>query len=115
MKKERLQGFWRDSILEHIPHGEDGSLQCNEEETHILTKLLVKKGYAVCITGGDIGDDVRVSWIYAGDVGNLDWADYDQIIFSHIDYLEDYPQALQEDIEDQVSYPDADDVLDEEQ
>lgn len=110
MKEERLQKFWRDAILEHIPHGEEGSLQCNEEEAIILAKLLIKKGYAVCITGGDVGDDVMVSWIYAGDTENLAWANYDNIVFTSYDYLDDYPQAVQEDMEELLDYPDADDI-----
>jgi hypothetical protein len=54
---------------------------------------LLGKGYAVCLSGGDIGDDIRVSWIYAGDCDNLDYANYDNVVFTSLDYLEDYPEA----------------------
>ena len=96
-----MEKYWRDAILKNIPHGEEGSLTCNEKEAIILTKLLINKGYAVCITGGDLGEDVEVKWIYAGDENNLDWANYERIAFFGIDYLEDYPKALEEGEEDE--------------
>lgn len=100
MKERKLEKFWRESIFEHVPHGEDGSLQCTEDEAVILCRLLLKKGFAVCITGGDIGDECNVNWIYAGSTDNLQWANYDNIVFTSYDYIEDYPQAIQENIEE---------------
>ena len=93
-----LEQYWKDSILKHVPHGEEGSLECTEEEAIILTRLLVKKGYAVCITGGGFDDDVNVSWLYAGSDKDLNWANYDNVAFFNVDYLEDYPQAYYEDM-----------------
>lgn len=86
--------FWLKKVLERIPHGEEGVLCCTEEEAIILCKLLIKKGYAVCLTSGDFEGEVAVRWLYAGEVGNSDYANYEQVVFSHVDYLEDYPEAL---------------------
>ena len=99
--KERLKDFWRDAILKNIPHGEDGSLQLNEEDAIAMTKILVKNGFAVCITGGAFGDELNVSWVYAGGDDDLNWADYEKIAFFNTDYLEDYPQAYHEEYEEE--------------
>jgi hypothetical protein len=88
-----MEDYWRKAILENVPHGEEGYIQFEPEEAFKLSEMLLKRGYAVCLTGGDIGDDVRVSWIYAGDTDSLMWADYDNIVFTSVDYLEDYPEA----------------------
>lgn len=93
--------YWYKSVLEHIPHGEEGSLQCSEEDVATLIKILLKRGYAVCLTGGDIGDDVCVRWVYAGDTEDLNYANYDNVVFTNIDYLEDYPKALGQDTEEE--------------
>lgn len=95
---KELQPFWRKAIFENIPHGEEGSLQCTREEAIVLSELLLKKGYAVCLTGGDIGDEIAVHWLYAGTTENLDWADYGEVVFTKVAYVEDYPQAYNEDI-----------------
>lgn len=97
-----METRWKKSVLEHVPHGEEGSLQCTEEEMLILSRLLLKKGYAVCLTGGDFGDEIRVSWVYAGEVDALNWPDYDNIAFTSVDYLNAYPQAYMEDLEDEM-------------
>lgn len=89
-----MSDFWKKSVLEHVPHGEDGTLSlCTDEEMSTLVKLLINKGYAVCITGGDIGDTYTVHWVYAGESGSLDFADYDRVVFTLTDYIEDYPEA----------------------
>ena len=88
-----MEEYWRKAILENVPHGEEGSLQCTEEEVIILSRLLLKKGYAICLTGGDIGDNIRVNWLYAGDSEDLDYPDYDRVVFTSLDYLEDYPEV----------------------
>ena len=93
--------YWYKSVLEHIPHGEESTLNCTEEEAITLSKLLLKKGYAICLTGGDFNDDVCVRWIYAGDTEDLNYANYDNIVFTSIDYLDDYPEALGQDIEEE--------------
>ena len=84
---------WKEAILEHIPHGHEGELTLNWEDAIALEKILIKNGYAVCITGGDMDDELRVSWLYAGTVESLDYADYEQVVFTNIDYINDYPEA----------------------
>lgn len=91
-----MEEFWKKSILENIPHGEESSLQLEVEEANKLIEILLHNGFAVCITGGDFGEKVRVSWLYAGDSDNLDWADYDNVVFTSVDYINDYPEAYYE-------------------
>ena len=95
---ERLKTYWREAILENIPHGEEGSLQLTPKDAMDFAAILLKHGYAVCLTGGDIGDDVKASWLYAGTTENTEYADYKQVVFTSIDYLDDYPQAYNEDV-----------------
>ena len=94
--EKKLKNSWRQAILEHVPHGEDGGLQLDREAAVTLCNILLDRGYAVCITGGDIGDDVFVHWIYAGNIDNLSVADYNNVVFTNPDYIEDYPQAYYE-------------------
>ena len=84
---------WKEAILEHIPHGHEGQIDLPWEDAITWAKILNKKGYAVLFTGGDMDDDVKVIWIYAGTTDNLDYADYDQVAFTNMDYIEDYPEA----------------------
>lgn len=91
-----MEKYWRDAILKNVPHGEDASLQLTPSEAIAFATMMVKKGYAICITGGDIGDNVRVSWLYAGNTDNLEYADYGNVVFTSIDYMEDYPEAVNE-------------------
>ena len=97
---------WRKAVLDNIPHGQEGSLELNWDDMTTIQKILIENGYAVCITGGSFKDTYRISWLYAGDVEDLKYADYDNVIFSQIDYLEDYPEAVyhaddEEDTEDE--------------
>lgn len=95
---EDVKKYWLKDVLKHVPHGEEGSLQCTEEEATTLSRLLLKKGYAVCLTGGDFGDQIAVHWFYAGGE-DLNWADYEGVVFTSVDYLEDYPEALNQEVE----------------
>lgn len=98
--EEKLSNIWREAILNHIPHGEDGCLQLSKEDAIDMCRILLTNGFAVCLTGGDIGDEIAVRWVYAGSNSNdLDWADYNNVAFFDVDYLFDYPQALDEDAE----------------
>lgn len=91
-----LQESWRKRILKNIPHGEEGSLALDtEEDVACLCKILLNRGYAICLTGGD-GDDVIVHWLYAGDIGHLSYSDYENVVFTSTDYIEEYPQAYYE-------------------
>ena len=85
---------WYKVVLENVPHGEEGHLQLNEKDSFELTKILLKNGYAVCMTSGDFDDMIDVHWIYAGCADNLDFADYENIVFTSPDYIEDYSEAL---------------------
>ena len=77
-------------------------MNLGEEDAFNLSKILLKNGYAVCLTGGDLGDDIRVAWLYAGTEGNFDWSNYDQVVFTSIDYLDDYPEAYHDEyVEDE--------------
>ena len=91
------RGNWYKSCLEHIPHGEEGQIDLSWEDAITWAKILNKKGYAVLFTGGDMEDEpVKVSWLYAATVESLDYADYRNVIFSNIDYLDDYVDAYNE-------------------
>ena len=97
---------WLRCVLEKVPHGEEGHLQLEYDDAVALQKILVNRGYAVMITGGDCGNDYRIAWIYAGAEGDLHWADADQICFTHIDYIADYPEAYQKDYEEMCGFKD---------
>lgn len=88
---------WNEKVLEKVPHGEEGSLaNLDGNELMTMINLLNHKGYAVCVTAGDIGDTFNIAWIYAGDTGNLQYANYNNIAFTHVDYIDDYPKAWNE-------------------
>ena len=74
---------------EYFPHGEEGHLQLDYEDACQIMKMLINRGYAVCISGGDIGDDYRVSWVYAGSSEDSKWANYANVIFTSMDWYED--------------------------
>lgn len=96
--KRRLDDFWRDAVLSKIPHGEEGCLQLSKEDAFKLCEILINGGYAVCLTGGDFDNNIEVRWIHAGTSEDTNWADYDEVAFFSVDYLEDYPQALEEEL-----------------
>lgn len=76
-----------EELLHKIYMGQEGSLQLNWTDCCILQKMLLKKGYAVLITGGDIGDEYRIDWVYAGDFNNLKYANRAKVCFCSDDYL----------------------------
>jgi hypothetical protein len=84
---------WKKAILENVPHGEEGYICLPWEDAITWAKILSKRGYAVLFTGGEMEDEVKVSWLYAGDSDNLDWADYDNVVFTNVDYIDEYPAA----------------------
>lgn len=92
---------WHRLCLEKIPHGEEGRIDLNWDDAVTWAKILNKHGYAVLLTGGDMEDAVKVSWLYAGTVENLDWADYDMVTFTSPEYLEDYPDMINEEEENE--------------
>lgn len=98
-----MKKSWRDAILDNIPHGETSFLNLDKENAMKLCDILLQKGYAVCLTGGDIGDDIRVAWLYAGNSGSLDYPDYNNVVFTSINYIEEYPDALRDLIAEEES------------
>jgi len=85
---------WYKCVLDHFPHGEEGNLDLNTDDAFEFAKLLLRNGFAVCLTSGDIGDNINVHYLYAGYPENLKFADYDSIVFTSSDYLQDYPKAI---------------------
>ena len=74
-------------LLTAIYHGEEGYLDLPFEDAQTFAKILLARGYAVLLTAGDIGDDVKVSWVYAGDVDSLKVAHRGEVVFSSADRL----------------------------
>lgn len=75
-------------LINKIQYGEEGSLNLSFEDAQTLAKILLARGYAVLFTAGDIGEDVEVSWSYAGNVDSLKVAHRTAVVFSSVDYLE---------------------------
>ena len=88
---------WKETILKNVPHGQEGQIDLSWEDAITWAKILNKKGYAVLFTSGDMDDDVKVSWLYAGTVESLDYVDYDNVVFTNIDYIDEYPEAYYKD------------------
>lgn len=80
--------FTYDEVIKGIVNGQEGSINLNFEEAVTFAKILLNRGYAVLFTGGDIGDDIRVEWKYAGDTGNLKWANRNNVVFGDPVYVE---------------------------
>ena len=74
-------------LMNKIYHGEEGSLDLSFKNAQTLAKILLARGYAVLLTAGDIGDDVKVSWSYAGTTDSLNVAHRNEVVFSNADYL----------------------------
>ena len=108
------RGNWYKSCLEHIPHGEEGRINLPWEDAITWAKILNKKGYAVLFTSGDFEGEVNVAWLYAGSTENLDWADYDGVIFASTDYLDDYVDAYNEEYGKEMENIEVEDIEEEE-
>lgn len=76
-----------EELMNKIYHGEEGSLNLSLEDAQTLAKILLAHGYAVLLTAGDIGNDVKVSWTYAGTPDSLNVAHRDAVVFGSADYL----------------------------
>lgn len=85
---------WYKTVLEKVPHGQEGTFNFAKEDAIAMMELLLKNGYAVCVTGGHIGEDWRIDYIYAGDTDNLDYADYQNVAFTSMDYMDEYYEAM---------------------
>ena len=77
-----------DELLSKIKNGEEANIDLPFEDAMTLSQILLKRGYAVLFSSGDFDDLVKVSWVYAGDVDDLEYADKDNILFSSVDYLD---------------------------
>ena len=98
---------WKKQVLENVPHGHEGQLELEWEDAITISKILLKNGYAVCLTGGEMGDEIKLSWLFAGSYENLDWADYGQVCFTHAEYIESYPEASSEEYDDELQLHDS--------
>lgn len=76
-----------EELMNKIYRGEEGSLDLSFEDAQTLAKILLARGYAVLLTTGDVGDDVKVSWTYAGTTDCLNIAHRSEVVFSNRDYL----------------------------
>lgn len=76
-----------EELINKIQYGGDGSLDLSFEDAQTFTKILLARGYAVLFTAGDMGDDVKVSWCYAGTTNSLDVAHRNEVVFGSVDYL----------------------------
>ena len=74
-------------LIDNIQYGEEGSLNLSLEDAQTLAKILLARGYAVLFTAGDVGDDVNVSWTYAGSPNSLNVAHRNEVVFGNADYL----------------------------
>ena len=95
----KMTDIWKEEVLKNIPHGHEGQIDLFWDEAVTWAKILNQHGYAVLFTDGDMDDSVRVSWLYAGDIESLDYVDYDNVVFSHMDYFNDYLEAFHKDNE----------------
>ena len=80
--------FTYDEVIEGILHGEEGHINLAPDDAVTWMKILMKRGYAVLFTAGDLGDEIRVDWIYAGNIGSLDTACRENVVFGSPDYVE---------------------------
>lgn len=97
-------------LINKIHHGEDGFLILPFEDCMTIAKVLLNRGYAIMITGGEMQDESRIDWVYAGNHDNLDYAKRDMVVFGSNDYLEmlefgDYEKDEEEEDEEDNDDP----------
>lgn len=80
--------FTEQELYEHLYHGASGHLQLSYEDASTIQKILISNGYVVLMSDGDIGDTYKIEWVYGGDVDNLKFADSNNVVFGHRDYLD---------------------------
>ncbi len=76
-----------EELMNKIHYGGEGSLDLPFEDAQTFAKILLARGYAVLLTAGDMGDDVKVSWTYAGTTGSLNVAHRNEVVFGSAEYL----------------------------
>lgn len=79
--------FTFDELMDKITGMNCPQLDLPFEDAVVVQKILVKRGYAVMMTAADFDDEYRISWIYAGEVGNLNYANNENVIFCEPDYI----------------------------
>ena len=77
-----------EELIEKIERGDEGQIELNYEDCCTIQKVLIDNGFACLLTGGLMCNRYCLSWIYAGDANDLNYADRKNIIFSEIDYWE---------------------------
>lgn len=82
-------------IEDRIRNSIDGTVQLSYEEACTVQKILIDRGYVVCMAAGDIGDDYKLSWIYAGSPDNTNFADMSLVVFTTEDVLWDIKEELE--------------------
>lgn len=80
--------FTEQELYEHLLNGASGHLQLSYEDASTIQKILISNGYVVLMSHGDIGDTYKIEWVYGGDVDNLKFADSNNVVFGHRDYLD---------------------------
>lgn len=80
--------FTEQELYEHLYHGASSHLQLSYEDASTIQKILISNGYVVLMSHGDIGDTYKIEWVYGGDVDNLKFADSNNVVFGHRDYLD---------------------------
>lgn len=79
--------FTKDELIEKVYTDKEGSLELSYEDACTVQKILVDKGYCVLMSGGDCGE-YEITWNYAGDTDNLDFANKNNIVFCSRGYVE---------------------------
>lgn len=80
--------FTYNEVIKGIVHGEEGSINLSFEDATVVAKILVNRGYAVLFSSGDIGDDVRIDWKYAGSTEGLNTAFRENVAFGDPDFVD---------------------------
>lgn len=79
--------FTFDELMDKVTGKDCPCLDLSFEDAIAVQKILVKRGYAVMMTAADFDDEYRISWIYAGEVGSLNYANSENVIFCEPDYI----------------------------
>ena len=94
-------------VIDKITNGEDGHVFLGFEDCVMLQKALINRGYATMMTTGELEGDYRLSWVYAGDVGKLNYADHNHIVFSSSDWIDtllsDFTITSNESYDDEIN------------
>lgn len=72
-------------LFKKVYHGEEGHLNMSFDDCKTIAKLLVDRGYAVMFTGGDLDNEYRIDWVYAGSVFNDNYAHRSEVAFGPSD------------------------------